>query len=74
MSWDQFQQEFIGRFFPQSHNDSQIKEFFRVEHKNMSISEYEKRFSDLVRFVPYIQVEVTETEVQVGELPLVRDQ
>ena len=76
----------------------------------MSVLEYEKRFSELVRLVPYIQadevlqlsirvgrkvrgvhqalpnkalvstierkarVEVTEVEVQVGELSLVRDQ
>ena len=27
MSWDQFQQEFTDRFFPQSHKDSKIEEF-----------------------------------------------
>ena len=56
ISWDQFQQEFIDRFFPQSHKDSKIEKFFRLEQKNMSVSEYEKRFSELVRLVPYIQV------------------
>ena len=55
MSWDQFQQEFTDRFFPRSHKDSKIEEFFRLEQKNMSVSEYEKRFSELVRLVPYIQ-------------------
>ena len=53
-SWDQFQQEFTDRFFPQSYKDSKIEEFFRLEQKNMSVSEYEKRFSELVRLVPYI--------------------
>ena len=57
ISWDQFQQEFIDRFFPQSHKDSKIEEFFKLEKKNMSISEYEKRFSELVRLVPYIQAD-----------------
>ena len=55
ISWDQFQQEFIDIFFPQSHRDSKIEELFRLEQKNMSVSEYEKRFSELVKFVPYIQ-------------------
>ena len=55
ISWDQFQQEFTDRFFPQSHKDFKIEEFFRLEHKNMLVSEYEKRFSELVRLVPYIQ-------------------
>ena len=57
MSWDQFQLEFTDRFFPQSRKDSKIEEFFRLEQKNMSVSEYEKRFSELVRLVPYIQVD-----------------
>ena len=57
ISWDQFQQEFTDRFFPQSHKDSKIKEFFKLEQKNMSVSKYEKRFSELVRLVPYIQAD-----------------
>ena len=57
ITWDQFRQEFTDRFFPQSHKDSKIGEFFRVEKKNMSVSEYEKRFSELVRSVPYIQTD-----------------
>ena len=57
ISWDQFQQEFTDRFFPQSHKDSKIEEFFRLEQKNMSVSEYEKRFSELVILVPYIQAD-----------------
>ena len=39
ISWDQFQQEFTDRFFPQSHKDSKIEEFFKLEQKNMSVSE-----------------------------------
>ena len=55
ISWDQFQQEFTDRFFPQSHKDSKIEEFFRLEQKNMSVSKYEKKFSELVRLVQYNQ-------------------
>ena len=57
ITWDQFQQEFTDIFFPQSHKDSKIEEFFKLEQKNMSVSEYEKRFSELVRLVPYIQAD-----------------
>ena len=49
ITWDQFQQEFTDRFFPQSHKDSKIEEFFKLE--------YEKKFSELVRLVPYIQAD-----------------
>ena len=51
------QQEFTDRFFPHSHKDSKIEEVFRLEQKNMSVSEYEKKFSELVRLVSYIQVD-----------------
>ena len=57
ISCDQFQQEFTDRFFPHSHKDSKIEEFFRLEQNNMSVSKYEKRFSELVRLVPYIQAD-----------------
>ena len=57
ITWDQLQQEFTDIFFPQSHKDSKIEEFFILEQKNMSVSEYEKRFSELVRLVPYIQAD-----------------
>ena len=57
ISWDQFQQEFTDRFFPQIHKDSKIEEFFKLEQKNMLVSEYEKKFSELVRLVPYIHAD-----------------
>ena len=57
ITWDKFQQEFTDRFFPQSHKDAKIEEFFKLEQKNMSVSEYEKKFLELVRLVPYIQVD-----------------
>ena len=57
ITWDQFQQEFTDMFFPQSHKDSKIEEFFILEQKNMSVSEYEKRFSELIRLIPYIQAD-----------------
>ena len=46
ITWDQFQQEFTDIFFPHSHKDSKSEEFFKLEQKNMSVSEYEKRFSE----------------------------
>ena len=34
-----------------------IEEFFKLEQKNMSVSEYGKKFSELLRLVPYIQAD-----------------
>ena len=49
-------------FFPQNYKDSKIEEFFRLEQKNMLVSEYEKRFSEIVRLVLYIQGGVSRAE------------
>ena len=54
MSWDHFREEFTNIFLPHNHKESKIEEFFILEQKNMSVSKYEKRFSELVRLVPYI--------------------
>ena len=53
MSWDQFQQEFTDRFFPQSHKDLKIEEFFRLEQKNtlQEKSELEMEIRDEHLFV-----------------------
>ena len=56
ITWDQFQQEFTDKFFPQSHMESKIKGFFKLEQKKMLVSKYEK-FLELVRLVPYIQAD-----------------
>ena len=57
ITWDQFQQEFTDIFFPQSHKIQRLRSSLKLEQKNMSVSEYEKKFSELVRLVPYIQAD-----------------
>ncbi|KAL5767546.1 hypothetical protein ACOSQ2_014329 [Xanthoceras sorbifolium] len=49
-----FQREFKDRFYPKSYKDARIEEFFRLEQGSLSVAEYEKKFSDLIRVVPFI--------------------
>ncbi|KAL5834674.1 hypothetical protein ACOSQ4_014171 [Xanthoceras sorbifolium] len=46
--------EFKDRFYPKSYKDARIEEFFRLEQGSLSVAEYEKKFSDLIRVVPFI--------------------
>ena len=55
VSWDQFRQAFIDRFYPRSYQDAKIEEFFRLEQRSLTVTEYEQRFSGLVKLVPMIQ-------------------
>ena len=52
---NQFRQAFTDRFYPRSYQDAKIEEFFRLEQQSLTVTEYEQRFSELVKLVPMIQ-------------------
>ena len=54
VTWDLFQQAFIDIFYPCSYQDAKIEEFFRLEQRSLIVTEYEYRFSELVKLVPMI--------------------
>ncbi|KAH7571869.1 hypothetical protein JRO89_XS04G0158800 [Xanthoceras sorbifolium] len=54
VSWADFRREFSEKFYPKSYRDARVEEFFRLEQGSMSVADYERRFSELIRVVPYI--------------------
>ena len=52
VSWTQFKEEFLEKFYPTVYKDQKIEEFFKLEQGPMSVTDYEKKFSELVRHVP----------------------
>ena len=55
VSWAQFKEEFIDKFVPASYRDAKAEEFFRLEQGILSVIDYERSFSELVRHVPFIR-------------------
>ena len=55
VTWDQFQQTFIDRFYLRSYQDAKIEELFRLERRSLTVTEYEQRFSEIVKLAPMIQ-------------------
>ena len=55
VTWDQFRQAFTDRFYPRSYQDAKIEEFFRLEQRSLTVTEYQLRFLELVKLVPMIQ-------------------
>ena len=55
VTWDQFWQAFTDRFYPRDYQDAKIEELFKLEQRSMTVTEYEQRFSELVKLVPMIQ-------------------
>ena len=52
VSWTQFKEEFQEKFYPTVYKDHKIEEFFKLEQGAMSVTDYEKKFSELLRHVP----------------------
>ena len=52
MSWTQFKEEFLEKLYPTIYKDKKSEEFFKLEQGSMSVTNYEKKFLELVRYVP----------------------
>ena len=74
MSWAQFKEECTDKFVPASYRDAKAEEFFRLEQGTLSVTDYERSFSELVRHVPFIRDdEVSKTKrFVVGLSPAIR--
>ena len=74
VSWAQLKEEFKDKFVPSNYRDAKAEEFFRLEQGTLSVTDYERRFSELVRHVPYIRDdEVSKTKrFAVGLSPAIR--
>ena len=54
MSYGRSSRENLQRdFFPKSYKDAKVEEFYRLEQEDSSVPEYEKKFSKLIRLVPF---------------------
>ena len=54
MSYGRSSRENLKRdFFPKSYKDAKVEEFYRLEQGDSSVPEYEKKFSELIRLVPF---------------------
>ncbi|XP_028059473.1 uncharacterized protein LOC114263173 [Camellia sinensis] len=53
MTWDQFKEIFYEKYFPQCfRNKKKVPEFEQLKQGNMSVAEYEAKFTELARFAP----------------------
>ena len=52
VSWTQFKEDFLEKFYPTVYKDQKIEDFFKLEQGTMLVIDYEKKFSELVRHVP----------------------
>lgn len=59
IAWDRFKELFLEQYFPQFMQAQMELKFFELKQNIMGVSEYEKKFTELSRFVPeYVNTEV----------------
>ena len=54
VGWVMFRREFLDRFYPCNYKEARVEEFYRLVQGDLSVSEYEKRFSELGHLVPSV--------------------
>ena len=50
MTWGEFQELFMGKFFPASARHAKAREFLELKHGSMTMLEYVAKFTELARF------------------------
>ena len=52
VSWDRFKELFLEKYFPKYMQSQMELKFFELRQENSSVMEYERKFTELARFVP----------------------
>lgn len=52
VSWERFTELFLGKYFPKYMQGQMELKFLELKQENLSVSEYERKFIELSRFVP----------------------
>ncbi|XP_019078709.1 uncharacterized protein LOC104880046 [Vitis vinifera] len=60
ITWRQFREAFYKKYFPDSVRRQKVGEFIRLEQGDMTVAQYEAKFTELSRFSP--QLIATEEE------------
>ena len=51
MTWEEFRELFMGKFFPASTRHEKAREFLELKQGTMTVLEYVDKFTELVHFV-----------------------
>ena len=52
MTWEFFIQEFRAKYVTDMYRESKWKQFLNMKQRNLSVAEYEKEFSHLIKYAP----------------------
>ena len=52
--WRQFKETFYKKYFPDSFRRQKVGEFVRLEQRDLTVAQYEAKFTELSRFTPQL--------------------
>jgi hypothetical protein len=69
VTWREFKRHFEKKYLTKRYYDKKMKEFFELKLGSMSIDEYERRFLELLKYVPFIKDETVKIQRYLSGLP-----
>ena len=69
VTWREFKRHFEKKYLTKRYYDKKMKEFFELKLGSMSIYEYERRFFELLKYVPFIKDETVKIQRYLSGLP-----
>ena len=69
VTWKEFKKYLEKKYLTKRYYDRKMKEFFELKLVSMSIDEYERRFLELMKYVPFIKDETVKIQTYLSGLP-----
>jgi hypothetical protein len=69
ITWKEFKRYFEKKYLTKRYYDRKMKEFFELKLGSMTIDEYERRFLELLKYVPFIKDETVKIQRYLSGLP-----
>jgi hypothetical protein len=69
VTWREFKKHCEKKYLTKRYYDRKMKEFFELKFRNMTIDEYERRFLELLKYVPFIKDETIKIQRYLSGLP-----
>jgi hypothetical protein len=69
ITWKEFKRYFEKKYLTKRYYDRKMKEFFELKLGSMTIDEYERRFLELLNYVPFIKDETVKIQRYLSGFP-----
>jgi hypothetical protein len=69
ITWKEFKRYFEKKYLTKRYYDINMKDFFELKLGRMTIDEYEHRFLELLKYVPFIKEETINIQRYLSGIP-----